>query len=87
MVQLGYPVSMTLIELEDQTAQTLRAQAKARNLPLDTFLRQLAEASTPLNAGSGIPASDFDRLIDSEAGDYPPLPASFSRADIYDDHD
>jgi hypothetical protein len=78
---------MTLIELEDQTAQTLRAQAKARNLPLDAFLKQLAEASTPLNAASGIPVADFDRLIDSEAGNYPPLPPPFSRADIYDDHD
>jgi hypothetical protein len=78
---------MTVIELEDQTAQTLRAQAKARNLPLDTFLKHLAEASTPLNAPSGIPVADFDRLIDSEAGNYPSLPASFSRTDIYDDHD
>ena len=78
---------MTSIELEDRTAQALRAQAKARNLPLDTFLRQIAEASTPLNAVSGMPIADLDRLIEAEAGSYPSLPASFSRADIYDRHD
>ena len=78
---------MTSIELEDHTAQVLRDQAKARNLPLDTFLKQIAEASTPLNASSGMPVADLDRLIDAEAGNYPLLPASFSRADIYDHHD
>ena len=78
---------MTSIELEDHTAQALRAQAKARNLPLDTFLKQLAEASTPLNAASGMPVADLDRLIETEAGNYPTLPRSFSRAEIYGDHD
>jgi hypothetical protein len=87
MVHLSYSVRMTSIELEDQTAQALRAQAKARNLPLDAFLKHLAEVSTPLNAASGTPVADFDGLIDSEAGNYPSLPKSFSRADIYDDHD
>lgn len=77
---------MTSIELEDHTAQALRAQAKVRNLPLDTFLKQIAEASAPLNAASGMPVADLDRLIDAEAGNYPLLPASFSRADIYDNH-
>ncbi len=78
---------MTSIELEDHTAQVFRAQAKARNLPLDTFLKQIAEASGPLNVASGMPVADLDRLIEAAAGDYPPLPASFSRADIYDHHD
>ena len=78
---------MTSIELEDHTAQALSAQARARNLPLDMFLRQIAEASTPLHASSGIPVADLDRLIETEAGDYPTLPKSFSRAEMYDEHD
>jgi len=77
---------MTSIELEDQTAQALSAQARARSLPLDAYLKQIAEAATPLNAASGIPADELDQLIDSLAGNHLPLPSSFSRADIYDDH-
>jgi len=87
MADLGYYIGMTSIELEDQTVQALRAQAKARNLPLDIFLKQIVEASTPLNTALGAPLADIDRLVESEAGNYPSLPRSFSRADIYDDHD
>ncbi len=87
MADLRYALGMTSIELEDHTAQALRAQAKARNLPLDTFLKQIAEASAPLNVASGMSVGDLDRLLDSEAGHYPSLPNLFSRADIYSDHD
>lgn len=78
---------MTSIELEDDTAGALRAQAKARDLPLETFLKQLAESSTPLNKASLVSIAELDTLIDTVAGNYPPLPASFSRADIYEHHD
>ena len=78
---------MTSIELEEQTAEALRAQARARDLPLDSYLKQIATAATPLNATSTVPADDFDRLLDALAGDHPPLPAAFSRADIYNEHD
>ncbi len=84
---MGYPSHMTSIELEDQTAQALRDQAHARNLPLDSYLGQLAHAATPVNAEAGAPVEDFDRLVDSIADDLPLLPASFNREDIYDDHD
>jgi hypothetical protein len=84
---MGYPSQMTSIELEDQTAQALRDQAHARNLPLDSYLRQLAYAATPLNAETEAPAEDFDRLVDSIADNLPLLPASFNREDIYHDHD
>ena len=75
---------MTSIELEDKTAQALRDQATARNLPLDSYLRQLADTATPLNAA--IPLEDFDRMVDSVAGNYPVIPGSFNRDDIYSDH-
>ena len=78
---------MTSIELEDRTAEDLRAQAKARNLPLDVYLKQIAEAATPLNLTRSLSADDFDHLLDALAGDHPPLPAFFSRADVYEDHD
>jgi len=87
ILNLGYLASMTSIELEEHTAQALRAQAKARNLTLGVFLKHIAEASAPLNAESGMLVADLDRLIDAEAGHYPSLPAAFSRADIYDRHD
>jgi hypothetical protein len=78
---------MISIELEDRTAEALHAQARARNLPLDSYLKQIASTATPLNASAGMPADDFDLLLHAVAGDHPSLPAAFSRADIYTDHD
>lgn len=84
MFGMEYNVLMTSIELEHGTAQALRAQARARNLPLDMFLKQIADASTPRSTASGLAVAELDRLIKTEAGNYPSLPTSFSRADIYD---
>ena len=78
---------MTMVELEDKTAEALLAQAKARNLPLSTFLQCLAASSIPVNSSQAIAMEEIDALIDSAAGNYVTLPVSFSRADIYHNHD
>jgi hypothetical protein len=38
-------------------------------------------------AASGLTDEEFERQLDELALDVPPLPADFSRADIYLDHD
>jgi hypothetical protein len=80
------------IEVEGKIANLLirlRAQAAARHTPFDAYLEQFVEAAdlTPLN--DPISLDEFDRVLDELAAVAPcasPLPADFSRADIYADH-
>ena len=78
---------MAVIEIEERTAAALRAQAKARDLSLDAFLRRIAETAAPINSTPMLALSDIERSIDELATESLVLPASFSRADIYADHD
>jgi hypothetical protein len=85
----------TTVTVRDKTAQALRDQAAARNMPLDDYLRELAEKSEkilgPIHASPhSLSQAEFEQwLRDVSAGvpDVPPLPEDFSRADIYNDHD
>ncbi|HEY3244261.1 MAG TPA: hypothetical protein VGM03_13020 [Phycisphaerae bacterium] len=80
----------TTIEVDPQTAEALRTQAASFGLTLAEYLRTLAEAPPFVQLKGGIPISDFDRVLDALAEDLPeiaPLPADFSRADLYADHD
>ncbi len=80
-------VAVTMIELDEQTAEMLRAQAHVRNLTLGTFLQDLAASTLPVNSSQPVAAKDFDGLINSVAGNDPVLPSSISRSDIYREHD
>ena len=86
------------VTLEDQAAvelEVLRAQAAARNIPLERYLRTLADNSDRVLGPAGRSPHDMSKsefkqwLLDVSAGmpDLPPLPPDFSRADIYSDHD
>jgi hypothetical protein len=83
------------LKLEEQTVRALQAQAAARNMPLDRYLRALADNSDRIlgpasKSPHDLTPSEFTQwLIDVAADmpDIPPLPADFSRADIYSDHD
>jgi hypothetical protein len=90
---------MTTVNLDDRAAKALdvlRQQAAARGVALDRYLAQLA-AEGERGAHSQIiqspldlsPAEFHQWLIDVSAGMplVPPVPADFSRADLYDDHD
>ena len=76
-----------MVELEDRIADTLLAQARVRDLPLSTYLHHLAEATQPLTVATPLPPDEIDSLIESSAGVFPTLPSTFSRSDIYGDHD
>ncbi|MGE0883238.1 MAG: hypothetical protein AB7P14_06830 [Blastocatellales bacterium] len=79
----------TQIEVAQDTARMLQANAAARRVSLDDYLRSLAEADSL--AGLQSPSlEEFDRDMDELAAGLeglPVLPEDFSRADIYDDHD
>ncbi len=83
------------IHIEDQTAQALKAQAQARGLSLEEFLHRIAEGA-PVSAvpenGSAIDAvRDFDAALDelfaADSRKLPSVPLTYTREDIYLDHD
>jgi len=89
----------TTVTLDDKAARALdrlRQQAAARGIPLGRFLADLAMngAQTIDKPASRSPhdlaLAEFRQwLTEVSAGmpPLPPIPADFSRADIYDDHD
>lgn len=80
-------MAMSVIELDERVAAKLRAHAAARQLTLETFLQRIAETSALPIPATPLAADDWNRTIEEASGDFPVLPASFSRADIYSDHD
>lgn len=83
------------IEIEDATVQELSAQARALGLSLDDFLRQLmrdvANSAPGPHCSIADPAAEFDAVLDeffaSEPDPLPPTTLTYSRDDIYYDHD
>ena len=80
------------IEVEPNIADILRklqAQAAARQMPLDAYLEQFIDPD-PAPSSDTIAIEEFDRILDdlcASPTNAPPLPADFSRADIYAEHD
>jgi hypothetical protein len=75
------------IEVDEKVAAALRAQAELRHIPVSTFLQHLIQLNVPIPGAEPLNNDDWDRAIDEVSGDFPVLPADFSRADIYSDHD
>ncbi|MFO0807575.1 MAG: hypothetical protein U0746_03045 [Gemmataceae bacterium] len=81
-----------MIEIEEQTAAALdmlREQAAARELSLEAYLKLLADAGGNGSPRVALSAAETDHFLDElSAGEtLPVLPADFSRADIYAEHD
>lgn len=80
--------AMTTIEIEQHTAEMLKAKAEARGLSLDDYLRLLAEEETP--PAATLETAELDWILDelAQGGEgLTPLPVTFSREEIYSDHD
>ncbi len=77
---------MTTIQVDEDTAKVLTEMATAHHMTVAGFLRILwrrrGVATRP-----GASAADFDEELESLLFDGPTLPADFSRADLYRDHD
>lgn len=85
---------MTTLQIDDNLAATLLAQARARGLSLERYLQLVAEIQAPAIVPGGKSTDsvrDFDAALDELfAADTRSLPAdssNHSRQDIYVDHD
>jgi hypothetical protein len=76
---------MVNIQLQDSVAAALSAHANEQGLSLEAFLAQIA--ATTARPKQPINLDEWERELDELSFDAPPLPADFSRADIYLDHD
>ncbi|MEX0611818.1 MAG: hypothetical protein WD738_19910 [Pirellulales bacterium] len=76
---------MVSIQLQDSVAAALTAQAEQQGLTLEEYLARLANGAA--RASTQMSADDVEREFEELSLDVPPLPADFSRADIYLDHD
>jgi hypothetical protein len=86
-----------ILNLTPDVERTLAEKAARAGQTLEVYLERLAEREARGNNGVEQPVSpqpslsleEFDRLLDelAEGPALPHLPADFSRADVYADHD
>ena len=80
-------MSAILDEISEETAEALLAQAKARELSVDDYLKSLLGVASP-PAASEPSVEEFEADMKTIAEkNLPSLPLDFSREDIYSDHD
>ena len=77
---------MVNIQLQDSVAAALTARAQAEGLSLEAYLEQLAKAGSPAVVPK-LSGEELSRLLDEASVAGPPSETSYSRADIYLDHD
>ena len=77
---------MVSIQLHESIAAALNAQASLQGISVEEYLSRLANGGVAVVAPR-ISAEEMQRELDELSLDVPPLPADFSRADIYLDHD
>jgi len=84
---------MITIEVDQNTAQLLQAlkeKAAAQGVTLEALLRPLVENGNVQPGLARMNLTEIDQILDELAAggeNLPPLPANFSREDIYFDHD
>ena len=76
---------MVSIQLQDSVADALTVQASMQGLSLPEYLTLLASNSAA-ELQPRLSPEEFVQQLDELSLDVPPLPADFSRADIYLDH-
>lgn len=79
---------MPKLELEETTAHALKEAALSNNMTIDEFVRlRLLGKPSGIMSGPTTSPADFDSELDELVFSSLSLPADFSRADIYADHD
>jgi hypothetical protein len=77
---------MASVVLNDETVDELAARAAASGVTVDEYVKSLL-TETPAPARR-LPWNEVEAILDELSDDEGPvLPADFSRADIYCDHD
>jgi len=77
---------MVNVPLDDGVAAALNAKAAAQGLTVQAYLEAIA-LSGRAAPDIRISPDDLDRILDEEATVSPSPAGSFSRAEIYSDHD
>jgi hypothetical protein len=76
---------MVSIQIHESVAAALTAQAELQGISLAEYLSRLANGAVKVS--TQMPADELERQLEELSLDVAPLPADFSRADIYLDHD
>ena len=79
-------LGMVNVSLDDSVARALSAKAAAEGLSMQAYLEAIATSDQALPASTMSP-EDFDRFLDQEATHGPSPIGTFSRAELYSDHD
>ena len=77
-------------QVRPETAELLAVRAKAHELSVDAYLKLLLGIPAQKSALIELSEEEFDVVMEEFASGtegVPPLPAQFSRTDIYCDHD
>jgi hypothetical protein len=77
---------MIRIEVSELTAAALSAQAAAKGLSIEAYLAN-AHLSPAAKAAPRLSRAELDCLLDEEATSGPSVNGSFSREELYSDHD
>ncbi len=80
------------LKIDSETAEMLAAQARARGLSVDEYLKELLEPTSEprINAPSTRSDAEFEAAMEVFAegtDDVQPYTGTYSREDIYFDHD
>ena len=77
---------MVNVQLNETVAAALSAKAAAQGLTVEAYLESILLARVPRSAAR-LSLDELDRLLDEEASSDPSPFGSFSRAELYGDHD
>ena len=77
---------MAHVQLNDDVVAALSAKAASKGLTLQAYLEGLVVSESP-RAGTRVTVDELDRLLDEHALTGPSLQGTFSRAELYSDHD
>ena len=75
---------MATINVNESTAKQLQELAAAQGLSVEEYVQSIVPQ---VNNGATISADEFEAQLTALSFHGPSLPANFSRADIYFDHD
>lgn len=81
-------MDMATVELQPAVLELLAKKAHLAGLSLEEYLTRLAKSQSPQDAAAGrLGGDELEELLDAEASTDSTYAGSYSRADIYRDHD
>jgi hypothetical protein len=77
---------MVNLSLDDNIASALRAKAAAEGLTIEAYIAAIALADVQQSLPE-MSEEEFDRFLDEETTSGPSPSGTFSRTELYSDHD